>query len=75
MWSCVSVPLRVDRPGPDVGKVAQCLSHDPRGFAIQLEHRRKCSEERSRFPAHPHMDLPAEPLMLCWAARLLGGSC
>lgn len=26
---CVSVPLRVPRPGQNVGKVAQCLSHDP----------------------------------------------
>lgn len=25
----VSVPLRVPRPGQNVGKVAQCLSHDP----------------------------------------------
>lgn len=26
---CVSVPLRVPRPGQNVGKVAHCLSHDP----------------------------------------------
>lgn len=26
---CVSVPLRFPRPGKNVGKVAQCLSHDP----------------------------------------------
>lgn len=49
---CVSVPLRVPRPGPDVGKVAQCLSHDPRGSMIETEHHRKSSEGK--------MDVPAE---------------
>lgn len=33
---CVSVPLRVPRQGPNVGKVAQCLSHDPWGKAALL---------------------------------------
>lgn len=38
-WSkevCASVPLRVPRPGLDVGKVTQCLSHDPGEEAFSL---------------------------------------
>lgn len=56
--ACVSVPLRVPRPWPNVGKVAWCLSHDPWGEAfflldpwLEMRHQRK---PRKRDNQHDH---------------------
>lgn len=58
---CVSVPLRVPRQGPNVGKVAQCLSHDPWGKAarplrprMEMWHQRKCKKGQR---THPHVPI------------------
>lgn len=54
------VPLRVPRPGPNVGKVAQCLSHDPWGKAFFLlgpwmRHHRKPRKGTTNISAHPNI--------------------
>lgn len=63
---CVSVPLRVPRPGPSVGKVAQCLSHDPWGEAVfrldpwmEMWHHRKPRKGTINISAHPDMHVAA----------------
>lgn len=60
------MPLRVPRPGPSVGKVAQCLSHDPWGEAffllgpwMEMGHQRKSSKGWTNISAHPKMHATA----------------
>lgn len=69
-WSkeaCVSVPLRVPRPGLNVGKVAHCLSHDPWGEAffllrswMEMGHQIKPRKGATNITAHPNMHVMAE---------------
>lgn len=75
-WSekvCVSVPLRHYRRGPNVGKVAQCLSHDPWGETIfllgprlEMRHHRKPREVMTNISAHhdPYVAAGTETISL-----------
>lgn len=65
--ACVSVPLRVPRPGVNVGKVAHCLSHDPRGAAffllsswMEMGHQMKPRKGATNMSAHPNTHVMAE---------------
>lgn len=64
VWKlCAPAPLRVPRPGLSVGKVTQCLSHDPCEEAFLLL---GPSLEMGMSPKTPGNGRPTHPRITAW---------